>query len=109
MCVNSSAVQFGPYNPANYMAGMQANEVWANLSKWFNYFCTKSKVEYLPPPIAFCSDERNEKWIQESETETLVLFVDQPYIQYGYVPGIIVYGMLCTEPRPSLLQLLAPA
>ena len=29
-------------------------------------------------------------------------------LHYGFIPAIIVVGMTCTEPRPSLAQLLGP-
>ena len=32
----------------------------------------------------------------------------QPIVHYGFIPTILVLGMLYTEPRPSLAQLLSP-
>ena len=32
----------------------------------------------------------------------------QPIVHYGFIPTILVLGMLYTEPRPSLVQLLSP-
>lgn len=32
----------------------------------------------------------------------------QPIVHYGFIPTIVVLGMLYTEPRPSLAQLLSP-
>lgn len=32
----------------------------------------------------------------------------QPLVHYGFIPCIVILGMTCTEPRPTLLQLLGP-
>lgn len=29
-------------------------------------------------------------------------------LHYGFIPAVILVGMTCTEPRPSLAQLLGP-
>lgn len=34
--------------------------------------------------------------------------LNQPIVHYGFIPTIVVLGMLYTEPRPSLAQLLSP-
>ena len=36
------------------------------------------------------------------------LSLSQPIVHYGFIPTILVLGMLYTEPRPSLAQLLSP-
>jgi hypothetical protein len=30
----------------------------------------------------------------------------QPALQYGFIPAIILFGMLFTKPKPSVAQLL---
>ena len=32
----------------------------------------------------------------------------QPVVHYTFIPLVIVLGMTCTEPRPTLAQLLGP-
>jgi hypothetical protein len=32
----------------------------------------------------------------------------QPAIHYGFIPAVILVGLLATKPRPSVWQLLAP-
>lgn len=34
--------------------------------------------------------------------------LSQPIVHVAFIPAIIVLGLLCTEPRPTLAQLLAP-
>lgn len=29
-------------------------------------------------------------------------------LHWGFIPAVIIVGMTCTEPRPSLAQLLGP-
>lgn len=47
-------------------------------------------------------------------TETAEQIWDQvaPYaktaLHWGFIPGIIIIGMTCTDPKPSLAQLLGP-
>lgn len=39
---------------------------------------------------------------------TSVVQFTQPVVHYTFIPLIIVLGMTCTEPRPTLAQLLGP-
>lgn len=39
---------------------------------------------------------------------TCVLCFLQPAVHWGFIPAIIVLGVLTTEPRPTLAQLLSP-
>ncbi len=34
--------------------------------------------------------------------------IPQPIVHVAFIPAILALGMACTEPRPSLIQLLAP-
>lgn len=60
-----------------------------NVGKWFTFLEEQSKV------ICF----------RLRRPAIFVLFL-QPYIHYGFVPAVVLVGLMWTSPRPSVWQLI---
>ncbi|KAK9810217.1 hypothetical protein WJX72_006807 [[Myrmecia] bisecta] len=67
-----------------------------------------------PQRPALPAKKKEQKLDKDAVLETLSSWSDylikkgKPIVHVGFIPLIIVLGMTCTEPRPSLAQLLGP-
>lgn len=38
----------------------------------------------------------------------MIVLLLQPAIHYGFIPAVIIVGLLVTKPRPNIWQLIMP-